>query len=146
MDHSKNHDVGKIQAKIDRKGLVRCPHPPYFPDLSPCDFWFFGMVKEKIKDCKFRTVQDILRRLTEICNNLTFEDVQSVFSEWQIRINWVMHISVCFDHLFSFTFLPSAFAHFSVLSFILLFCFSLLYFCFSDLYCRIPGRGVICYI
>jgi hypothetical protein len=48
------------------------------------------MAKEKMKDRKFRTVQDILRRLTEIWNDLPFEDVQSVFREWQIHLNWVM--------------------------------------------------------
>jgi hypothetical protein len=48
------------------------------------------MAKEKMKGRRFRTVQDILRRLTEIWNNLTFKDVQSVFHEWQIRLNWVM--------------------------------------------------------
>jgi hypothetical protein len=35
------------------------------------------------------TVQHILCRLTEIWNDLTFEDVHSVFHEWQIRLSWV---------------------------------------------------------
>jgi hypothetical protein len=86
----KSHDGGKIQEKLDRKSFGGCPHPSYSPDLSPCDFWFFGMAKEKMKDHEFRTVQDILRRLTEIWNNFTFEDVQSRFGEWQIRLTWVM--------------------------------------------------------
>jgi hypothetical protein len=43
------------------------------------------MTKEKMKDREFRTIQDILRHLTEIWNDLTFEDIQSVFREWQIR-------------------------------------------------------------
>jgi hypothetical protein len=67
------------------KDLVRTPHPLSSPDLSPCDFWFFGIAKGKMKDREFHTVQDIRRRLTEIWNNLTFEDVQSVFLEWKIR-------------------------------------------------------------
>jgi hypothetical protein len=46
--------------------------------------------EEKMKDREFSTVQDILHRLTNIWNNLTFEDVQSAFREWQIRLNWVM--------------------------------------------------------
>jgi hypothetical protein len=45
------------------------------------------MVQEKMKDREFCTVQDILRRLTEIWNDPTFEDVQTMFREWQIRIN-----------------------------------------------------------
>jgi hypothetical protein len=51
---------------------------------------FFGMEKEKIKNREFHIVQDILHYLTEIWNNLTFEDVQSMSREWQIRLNWVM--------------------------------------------------------
>jgi hypothetical protein len=90
MDHSKSYDNDKSQEKIDRKRFVRCPHPPCSPDLSLCDFWFFEMAKKQMKDREFCTVQDILRRLTEIWNDLTFEDVQSMFCEPQIRLNLVM--------------------------------------------------------
>jgi hypothetical protein len=48
------------------------------------------MAKGKMRDREFHTVQDILGRSTEIWNGLTFEDVQSVFLEWQIRLNWVI--------------------------------------------------------
>jgi hypothetical protein len=48
------------------------------------------MAEEKMKDREFRTAQDILRCLTEIWNDLTFEDFRPVFHEWQIRLNWVM--------------------------------------------------------
>jgi hypothetical protein len=44
----------------------------------------------EMKDREFHTVQDILGHLTEIWDGLTFEDVQSVFLEWQIRLNCVM--------------------------------------------------------
>jgi hypothetical protein len=44
---------------------------------------------EKMRDREFRTVQDILSRLTEIWNGLTFEDLQSVLLEWQIRLNCI---------------------------------------------------------
>jgi histone-lysine N-methyltransferase SETMAR len=90
MDHSKSHEGGKIEGKFDMKGFVRAPHPPYSPDLSPCDYWFFGMAKEKMKDREFHAVQDIHRRVTEVWNELTFEDVQSVFLEWKIRLSWVI--------------------------------------------------------
>jgi hypothetical protein len=39
------------------------------------------MAKGKMKDREFHTVQDLRRRLTEIWNDLTVEDVQSVFLE-----------------------------------------------------------------
>jgi hypothetical protein len=90
MHRSKSSDDGKIQGKFDMKGLTRALHRPYSPDLSPCDRWFFGIAKGKMKDREFHAVQDIRRRLTEIWNDLTFEDVQSVFLEWKIRVNWVI--------------------------------------------------------
>jgi histone-lysine N-methyltransferase SETMAR len=89
QDHPKSHEGGKTQGKFDMKGLVRALHPPYSPDLSPCDFWFFRMAKGKMKDREFHAVQGI-RGLTEIWNDLTFEDVQSVFLEWKVRLNWVI--------------------------------------------------------
>jgi hypothetical protein len=100
MDHSKSHDDSEIQEKVDRKDLIRCPHPPCSLDLSPCDFCFFGMAKEKMKDCEFRTVQDILRGLLEIWNDLIFEDAQSVFRKSHIRLNWVIKNSgeYCFEY------------------------------------------------
>jgi histone-lysine N-methyltransferase SETMAR len=49
MDHSKGHGGGKIQEKFERKHLARAPHSAYSPDVSPCDFWFFGMAKEKCR-------------------------------------------------------------------------------------------------
>jgi hypothetical protein len=39
------------------------------------------MVKEKMKDRELRMVHDSLDRLTEIWNDLPFEDVQHVFRE-----------------------------------------------------------------
>jgi hypothetical protein len=90
MEHSKSHDRAKIQGKFNISGLGRSPHPPSSPDLSPYDFWLFGMATGEMKDREFHTVQDIRRCLTEICNGLDFKDVQSVFLEWKIGLNWVI--------------------------------------------------------
>jgi hypothetical protein len=87
MDYSTSHDYRNIQEKFGTKGLVRSHHRPYSPDLSPYNFWFVRLAKGKMRDREFHTVQDILGRLTEIWNGLTFEDVQSVFLEWQTSLN-----------------------------------------------------------
>jgi hypothetical protein len=38
------------------------PHPAYSPDLIPCDFWFFGSVKECFKGKAFPSSSDIEAR------------------------------------------------------------------------------------
>jgi hypothetical protein len=48
------------------------------------------MAKAKMMDREFCAVLDILQRLTEIWNGLTFEDVQSVFRRWQIPLTGVV--------------------------------------------------------
>jgi hypothetical protein len=43
----------KVTDQLDNLKLDRVPHPPYSPDLSPCDFWLFEMFKQKIKNRMF---------------------------------------------------------------------------------------------
>jgi hypothetical protein len=35
------------------------PHPPYSPDLSPCDFFLFPKMKLKLKGHRFDTIEEI---------------------------------------------------------------------------------------
>jgi hypothetical protein len=35
------------------------PHPPYSPDLAPCDFFLFPKMKLKLKGRRFETNEDI---------------------------------------------------------------------------------------
>jgi hypothetical protein len=39
--------------------MVIVPHPPYSPDLAPCDFALFPKLKMKLKGQCFETVSDI---------------------------------------------------------------------------------------
>jgi hypothetical protein len=78
----------KIAAEFEAKHLSRMPHPTYSPDLSPCDFWFFAMLKECLKAEAFPSNSDIDTGLAQIWNDLTFEKVASVFHEWKRRVEW----------------------------------------------------------
>jgi histone-lysine N-methyltransferase SETMAR len=75
MNNSKCYKAEKITGKHQQKHITRARHPPYSPDLSPCDFWFFGMVKQKIEDREFRSAQEMLRSLSDAWSDLTLEDI-----------------------------------------------------------------------
>jgi transposase len=90
LNNSKCHNAKKITGKLQKKHITRAPHPPYSPVLSPYDFWFFGMVKQKIKDREFCSAQEILRSLSDAWSDVTFEDIQRVFLEWMDRLTWVI--------------------------------------------------------
>jgi hypothetical protein len=41
-------------------------HPPYSPDLTPCDFWAFPIIKRELRGKKFRTDQRSAARFREL--------------------------------------------------------------------------------
>ena len=44
-------------------------HPPYSPDLAPCDFWLF----HKLRDCRYKTIEQIKEAVTMVIYTLTRE-------------------------------------------------------------------------
>jgi hypothetical protein len=90
MDNSMCHNGNKISEKLAKRSIERAPYPPYSPDLSPCDFWLFGMLKHNMKDREFQSQQTMLSAVAKMWNGLTFADVQRVFQEWMERLTWVV--------------------------------------------------------
>jgi hypothetical protein len=77
-------------AEFDRRRIGCLEHPPYSPDLGPRNFWLFGFLKEKLKDRQLRRVQSLHQAITDLWDELTFEDVQAVFLEWMNRLSWII--------------------------------------------------------
>jgi histone-lysine N-methyltransferase SETMAR len=82
MDDSMCHSGSKVESKFWKPKLFRMPHPPYSPDLSPCDFWFFGILTGILKDHEFTSSGEIEEAITKKWNELTFDDVRSFHRNW----------------------------------------------------------------
>jgi hypothetical protein len=74
MDNSMCHNGRKITEEISDAKLERLHHSTYSLYLSPCDFWLFEMLKEKMNDRAFQTVEEILEAFTLIWNAVSFEN------------------------------------------------------------------------
>jgi hypothetical protein len=90
MDNSMGHNGSKFMSKFDRHHIARLPHPPHSPDLSPCDFWLFGILKGILKDRELHSRDETEKVITMVWNDLTFDEVQSVFHNWMNRLSWVI--------------------------------------------------------
>jgi hypothetical protein len=90
MDTSMWHTGAKITSEFQKHHLARMPHPPYSPDISPCDFWLFGMLKGILKDRELVSSEEIEVANPDVWNSLTSDDVQSVFRHWMSRLTWVI--------------------------------------------------------
>jgi hypothetical protein len=77
-------------TEFDRQRLGRAEHRPYSPDLSPYDFWPFGFLNKRLRDHRLRGVQSLHQAITNLWDELTFEDVEAVFLEWMNCLSWVI--------------------------------------------------------
>jgi histone-lysine N-methyltransferase SETMAR len=40
-DGASNLDTLRVRKFLAKKSITKMDHPPYSPDLAPCDFWLF---------------------------------------------------------------------------------------------------------
>jgi histone-lysine N-methyltransferase SETMAR len=79
IDNSMCHNVNKISEKLAKRRIERAPDPPYSPDISPCDFWLFRILKYKMKDREFQTQQALLSAVP-ICGMISLSQTSSASS------------------------------------------------------------------
>ena len=64
-------------------GIKIFPHPPYSPDLAPCDFWLFP----KLRGCLYETIEEMKGAVTKVIDTLTQEDFHGAFQKLLERYN-----------------------------------------------------------
>jgi histone-lysine N-methyltransferase SETMAR len=89
MDNCVVHSALKTLRKIRRTKIERLAHPSYSPELSPCDFWFFGRAKTALQDRTFADADPVAKALTNLFDCVTFE-LQSVLQNWIERLQWII--------------------------------------------------------
>ena len=64
-------------------GTNTVPHPPYSPDLAPCDFWLFP----KLRGCRYETIEEMKEAVTKVIDTLTQDDFHGAFQKLLERYN-----------------------------------------------------------
>lgn len=86
-DNAAAHTALSIRVFLAKKNIPVLPHPPYSPDLAPCDFYLFPKLKLKLKGHYFGTIEDIQKTVTDDLNTLTENDFQDCYDQWKKRWN-----------------------------------------------------------
>ena len=66
-------------------GIKTVPHPRYSPDLAPCYFWLFPKHKEKLRGCRYETIEEMKEAVMKVIDTLTQEDFHGALQkllEW----------------------------------------------------------------
>jgi hypothetical protein len=69
--------------------MIRLKHPPYSPDLTPCDFYLLPTIKERLTDTQMVGETDLFYRLRELLNEIPVRELRKVFDTWIKRLTAV---------------------------------------------------------
>ena len=87
QDNAAVHNSILVRDYLTKMGIKTVPHPPYSPDLAPCDFWLFPKLKEKLRGCRYETIEEIKEAATKVIDTLTQEDFHGAFQKLWERYN-----------------------------------------------------------
>jgi hypothetical protein len=59
--------------------LKNGPHPAYFPDISPSDFYLFGKIKSGVIALEVPDEIDLLEEVAEILDGISDAELQCLF-------------------------------------------------------------------
>ncbi len=71
------HNSIFVTDYLTKMGIKTVPHPPYSPELAPCDFWLFP----KLSGCCYGTMEEMKEAVTKVIDTLTQEDFDGAFQE-----------------------------------------------------------------
>ena len=83
QDNAPVHNYILVTDYLTKMGIKTVPHPPYSPDLAPCDFCLFP----KLRGCHYETIEEMKEAVMKIIDTLTREDFHGAFQKLLERYN-----------------------------------------------------------
>ena len=85
-DNASSHTALRTREFLENSGLKTFPHPPYSPDLAPCDFWLFSTIKDELRGKRFSTNEELAGALFEVIDNIPKNEWKMCFNKWFTRM------------------------------------------------------------
>lgn len=86
QDNAPAHTALSVKQFLADNKIPVLNHPPYSPDLAPCDFYLFPKVKESLKGTHFETLEQVKDKTATLLRSITPEDFQNCYQHWQKRM------------------------------------------------------------
>ena len=83
--NSSAHTALSVQQFLAKNNMTVIPHPPYSPDLGPCELFLFPRTKGQMKGKRFDGVSEVKKKTLEVLNNIRTEEFQKRFQQWEKR-------------------------------------------------------------
>ena len=81
-DNAAAHRAAATQDFLNGERIQQLDHPPYSPDLAPCDFFVFLFVKSKLCGMRFNTPDLAVKAFLEHIEAIPQLEWASMFQKW----------------------------------------------------------------
>ena len=87
IDNAPAHSALLVQQYLESHNMETIAHPPYSPDLAPCDFFLFPKLKVALKGHRFDSVNDLQSESQKVLDMVSVEELQGAFCSIENRWN-----------------------------------------------------------
>ncbi|XP_067942994.1 protein GVQW3-like [Watersipora subatra] len=84
-DNAPAHTSLMVRQYLAKNKVTVLNHPPYSPDLAPCDFYLFPKVKLTMKGERFDDIPTIQENVTRQLRSFMESDFQHCMDQWKRR-------------------------------------------------------------
>ena len=77
------HRSFKVWQFLAKNNITVIPHPPYLPNLAPCEFFLFPKLKLWMMGRIFDTNEEIQEESQQVLDTIPKRDFQGCFQVWQ---------------------------------------------------------------
>ncbi len=96
QDNAPVHVSAPTLGKFGEWGIELLPHPPYSPDLAPCDYALFPKLKEQLRGRRFRTLHQLQTATKDILNSFDTDFFEETIADLVTR--WKKCVAVDGDY------------------------------------------------
>ena len=85
-DNASSHKCEVVKSFLASEKVKVLNHPPYSPDLSPCDFFLFPRLKKMLSGNKYTSKSSLGSAIYQCLQQIPKEDYLSAFRDWVKRL------------------------------------------------------------
>ena len=85
-DNASSHKCEVVKSFLASEKVKVLNHPPYSPDLSPCDFFLFPRLKKMLSGNKYTSRCSLGSAFYQCLQQIPKEDYLSAFRDWVKRL------------------------------------------------------------
>lgn len=83
-DNAKPHCSQAVKNYLEHRSIKLIKHPPYSPDLAPCDYWLFDYIKCNLEDQIDE--ESLIKAVTKILSTIPASEYKKTFDKWIERL------------------------------------------------------------